>query len=219
MEFSRIGKHTIKCVISEEELENMGYSVDDLMTNSERTQEFINYIFDMAEREFEIEFHPEIKTVRADFLPDHTISLVFSEQPAMNMLEHLKDIISELVGSITPEQLEKFRRDTQAEGAENKSEVIRVIALIYFLSMDQAVSFAKKVSFPKIPENALYRDGNDYVIVMDLSYCTEEEVTKLSMLTDEYADGIEVGTERRAYLEEHAKKIIETQAVETLRLL
>lgn len=33
MEFSRIGEHTIKCVISEEEIYDLGYTMDEIMSN------------------------------------------------------------------------------------------------------------------------------------------------------------------------------------------
>ncbi len=82
MEFSRIGEHTIKCVISEEEIYDLGYTMDEIMSNGERTQEFMNQIFDMASEEFGTDFNSGIKTVRADFLADHTLSLTFSEHPA-----------------------------------------------------------------------------------------------------------------------------------------
>lgn len=91
MEFSRIGEHTIKCVISEEEIYDLGYTMDEIMSNGERTQEFMNQIFDMASEEFGTDFNSGIKTVRADFLADHTLSLTFSEHPATEgMMEHLK---------------------------------------------------------------------------------------------------------------------------------
>ena len=98
MEFSRIGEHTIKCVISEEEIYDLGYTMDEIMSNGERTQEFMNQIFDMASEEFGTDFNSGIKTVRADFLADHTLSLTFSEHPATEgMMEHLKDIVNGLL--------------------------------------------------------------------------------------------------------------------------
>ena len=72
MEFQRVGQHTVKCLISEEEIYDLGYSIEEIMSNGERTQEFMNYIFDMAEQEFQMKFDMGVKTVRADFLPDHT---------------------------------------------------------------------------------------------------------------------------------------------------
>ena len=95
MRFSRLGEHTIKCIISEDEIFDMGYTLDEIMSNGERTQEFMNCIFDKAEQEFQMRFDLGIKTVRADFLPDHTLSLTFSEHPTSSgMVEHLKNIVS-----------------------------------------------------------------------------------------------------------------------------
>ena len=81
MQFSRVGKHTIRCVISEQEILDMGYTMEEIMSNGERTQEFVNQIFDMAEQRFETKFDMGIKTVRADFMSDHTLALTFSEHP------------------------------------------------------------------------------------------------------------------------------------------
>ena len=52
MEFSRDGKHTIRCVISEDEILELGFTIDEIVSNGARTQEFMNQIFDMAEQEF-----------------------------------------------------------------------------------------------------------------------------------------------------------------------
>ena len=56
MKFSKIGKHTIRCVISEQEIQDLGYTIEEIMSNGERTQEFMNQIFDMAEQSFETKF-------------------------------------------------------------------------------------------------------------------------------------------------------------------
>lgn len=122
MEFSRIGEHTIKCVISEEEIYDLGYTMDEIMSNGERTQEFMNQIFDMASEEFGTDFNSGIKTVRADFLADHTLSLTFSEHPATEgMMEHLKDIVNGLLNSLRP-RLQRMRKIKKA-GQLQKSRI------------------------------------------------------------------------------------------------
>ena len=89
MEFSRVGEHTIRCVISEQEIEEMGYSLEDLMTNSEKSQTFMNQIFDMAEQEFQMNFDLGIRTVRADFLPDILWFLICCKGSALQKLKNL----------------------------------------------------------------------------------------------------------------------------------
>ena len=76
MEFSRIGEHTIKCVISEEEIYDLGYTMDEIMSNGERTQEFMNQIFDMASEEFGTDFGNQDCESRF-FGGSHTFSDIF----------------------------------------------------------------------------------------------------------------------------------------------
>lgn len=218
MEFSRMGKHTIKCVITEEEIFDMGYTLDEIMSNGERTQEFMNNIFDLAEQEFQTKFDMGIKTVRADFLPDHTLSLTFSEHPAGNgMMEHLKDIVNGLLNSIPSEKWEEISKRNEAE--QNQDDPVKVIVLFKFNEMDTVIRFSKQVTLSELPENALYKYNNEFYLFMDLSDCTENEVMKLSMTTDEYANDIQVGPKRKAFMDEHAEIILREHAIENLRQL
>lgn len=226
MEFSRIGEHTIKCTITEQEISDLGYTVEDILSNGERTQEFMNRIFDLAEKEFQTKFDLGIKTVRADFMSDHTLSLTFSEHPASGMVEHLKDIIGGLIGSFAKEKmgdfsqaLAKAKGELPEEQDEQSEEKIRVYAIFTFDSLEIVNAYAKRIDLTVLPENALYKWEDKYVMIIDLSHCTEEEVRRLSVLTDEYASKVEVGAQRRAFLMEHAKCVIKEQAIEQLQML
>ena len=110
MEFSREGNHIIRCVITEEEIEELGYTIDDIISNGARTQEFMNRIFDMAEQELDAKFDMGVKSVRADIMPDHTISLTFSEHPgAEGMMSHIKDIVNGLLNTIPKEKWDEIK--------------------------------------------------------------------------------------------------------------
>lgn len=219
MEFQRVGQHTVKCLISEEEIYDLGYSIEEIMSNGERTQEFMNYIFDMAEEEFQMKFDMGVKTVRADFLPDHTISLTFSEHPASgDMMEHLKDIVNGLLNSV-PEEKWKELKEQSANEAGVDAEAIHVVVLLKFKDLDTAARFAKHMNFKKMPPSSLYKHSGDCYIIMDLSHMTENEVKALSMLTDEYVTDIEAGSQRAAFIEEHGERIIGKNAVEMLAQL
>lgn len=131
MKFSRIGKHTIRCVISEKEITDLGYTLEEIMSNGERTQEFMNEIFDLAEQRFETKFELGVKTVRADFLADHTLSLTFSEHPGSeDMMEHLKDIVNGLLSSI-PQQ-----KWNEISEAKKKQEDQDVAEYLFFLCLN-----------------------------------------------------------------------------------
>ena len=143
MKFSKIGKHTIRCVISEQEIQDLGYTIEEIMSNGERTQEFMNQIFDMAEQSFETKFELGIKTVRADFMSDHTLALTFSEHPGSDeMMEHLKDIVNGLMNAI-PQQ--KWAQINEARQNEGNPDQVPVYATIVFADFDRLLRYAKNI--------------------------------------------------------------------------
>ena len=151
MEFSRIGEHTIKCVISEEEIYDLGYTMDEIMSNGERTQEFMNQIFDMASEEFGTDFNSGIKTVRADFLADHTLSL--------------KDIVNGLLNSLPAEAAEN-EKNKKGRTTAKKQDMVSVVMFI-FEKFDVAVRFAKMIKGLPMPFSQLFKFEGEYFMSMD----------------------------------------------------
>ena len=220
MKFRKDEKNRIHCVITEEEIENLGYSIDEIISNGARTQEFMNRIFDMAEDELQIKFEMGIKTVRADLLPDHTLSLTFSSHPASEgVLEHIKDIVSGLMNSIPQKKWEELASQKVENEDIPKDENAKIIVLLAFEEMDTMIRFAKQAPAIALPFNELYKFEDAYFLMMDLSYSKEEDVKKLSAVIDEYATDIFVGSEKRAFICEHGKVIMKETAIETLRLI
>lgn len=223
MEFSREGNNVIRCVISEQEIEELGYTIDDIISNGARTQQFMNEIFDMAEQEFNTKFELGIKSVRADILPDHTISLTFSEHPgAEGVMDHIKDIVNGLLNTIPKQKWDEIKA-IKGKGAEVREVLsendknLRIIVLFAFDDLDTLMRYAKQVQQEPLPFNQLYKLDGIYFLMMDMTTCSEEEAKRLSALTDEYAADIFVGAEKRAFIYEHGKEIIKERALETLR--
>jgi len=219
MEFSRDGK-TIRCVISEEEIEELGYTIDDIISNGVRTQEFMNQIFDMAEEEFQTKFDLGIKAVRADILPDHTISLTFSEHPGSEgMMEHIKDTVNGLLNTIPKQKWDEIKaikeNDKNKDGTDENPP--KIIILFAFEDLDILIRYAKHVQMDTMPFNQLYKLDDIYFLMVDMTDCEELEVKRLSALTDEYATDIFVGAEKRAFIYEHGKPILTDRALEQLR--
>lgn len=221
MEFSREGNNIIRCVISEEEIEELGYTIDDIISNGRRTQQFMNQIFDLAEQEFDTKFELGIKSVRADILPDHTISLTFSEQPGTEgVMDHIKDIVNGLLNTIPKQKWDEIKaiKDSGIQSAETEQDTVaKIIVLFAFEELDILMRYAKQVVVEQLPFNQLYKFDGIYFLMMDMTDSKEEDVRKLSALTDEYAADIFVGAEKRAFIYEHGKEILKERAIEQLR--
>lgn len=218
MEFSRVGKNTINCLITEDEIQDLGFTVEEIVTNAERTQAFMNQIFELAEREFEIKFEMGVKTVQVEFRSDHTLSLTFSEYPAAEgMMEHLRDIIGGLLSAIPPEKLLGAKGQLAAAGDTDLAKEIFV--MLNFAEMDTVIRFAKSIQVTELPKSWLVKEKGAYYLVMELKGYPENEMKRLSLLSDEYASVVEVGEKRWAYLREHGKMVITGNALESLREL
>lgn len=219
MEFSRIGKHTIRCVISEDEISDLGFTLEEIMKNGERTQEFMNQIFDMAEQRFETKFEMGIKTVRADFMSDHTLSLTFSEYPGTEgVVEHLKDIVNGLLNSIPRQKWEEIQEQKQKNTTKSDDD-LGVIVTLVFDSLDILIRYSKMVTLSSYPPNTLYKYKNEYMLIVDFRDMDEEQVKRMSAVTDEYAKDILVGNERKAHIVEHGEVILKECALEQLKEL
>jgi adapter protein MecA 1/2 len=187
------------------------------MSNGERTQEFMNEIFDLAEQRFETKFELGIKTVRADFMSDHTLSLTFSEHPGSDeMMEHLKDIVNGLINSIPQQRWDEIH---EAKRGGELQEDVRILIALVFREMDILIRFTKQIPLDIFAPSKLYKYRDEYMLILDLSELTEEAVKRLSNLADEYATDILVGAERKSFIEEHGEAILKTHAIETLREL
>lgn len=220
MEFSREGNNIIRCVISEEEIEELGYTIDDIISNSSRTQQFMNQIFDLAEQEFDTKFELGIKSVRADIMPDHTISLTFSEHPGTEgVMDHIKDIVNGLLNTIPKQKWDEIKgiKEKGVLDSKDNTEVPKIIVLFAFEELNILMRYAKQVQVDNIPFNQLYKFEGIYFLMMDMTDSQEADVRKLSALTDEYAADIFVGAEKRAFIYEHGEVILKERAIEQLR--
>ena len=222
MEFSREGNNIIRCVISEEEIEELGYTIDDIISNSSRTQQFMNQIFDLAEQEFDTKFELGIKSVRADIMPDHTISLTFSEHPGTEgVMDHIKDIVNGLLNTIPKQKWDEIKgiKEKGVLDSKDNTEVPKIIVLFAFEDLNILMRYAKQVQVDNIPFNQLYKFEGIYFLMMDMTDSQEADVRKLSALTDEYAADIFVGAEKRAFIYEHGEVILKERAIEQLRAI
>jgi adapter protein MecA 1/2 len=129
------------------------------------------------------------------------------------MMEHLKDIVNGLINSIPQQRWDELQDSKNPDQQDD----VRVLVTIVFSEMDVLIRFARQITLPEMPPSALFRLKTEYMLLLNLTELSEDEVKTLSALTDEYATDIQIGAERMSYIEEHAEAIILGNALETLR--
>ena len=96
MVFRRINDTTINCIITEEDLNEHGIHLDDLFERKKEAVEFIRGVLAEASRTENFNIQSEYTSMKIAVLPDHTISLTISEDPAQSkMIRDAKGLIGQ----------------------------------------------------------------------------------------------------------------------------
>ncbi|MCC8167961.1 MAG: adaptor protein MecA [Clostridiales bacterium] len=216
IEFRKMGEHTITCHVSEDEVIAMGFSMEEIITEGNRTQEFMNQVFMMAEQELDIKFTLGVKTVQMECHSDRTLTLTFSEHPTEEIMGRIKELVGGLLGSLSPERLKELEEMAAEMGDEDDDEDNIIIAL-RFGSLDKVIRFARRLQLTNMPESELIRYQDSLYLLIDTEGCQNSEIRALLMMADEYDVRHDFADTRLSFINEHGTSVIDTCALECLR--
>ena len=114
MKITRIDYQTVNCIITEEDMDEQGVCLEDLLTQKDSALEFLKEILSRAAEE--VGYHPvgNMTSMQAIVLSDGSISLTISENPASNLRQML-ELITERMGVHLPERILKEIGDAPEE--------------------------------------------------------------------------------------------------------
>lgn len=67
MEIEHIGDNKIRCALTEQEIESLGYDIDEIIANSEITQEFMHTVLELVEEQEHIQMEGISPMVKRSF--------------------------------------------------------------------------------------------------------------------------------------------------------
>ena len=151
MTFWKVSDTRMNCLITEAEIAALGYSLEDLTQDRERTEEFLNLLLKKGKEVLGLNTDNGIQGFYGAFLPDRSLMLSISCQ-AENSLESIQKDGSEASGMlIEPDSSEK--------------ETVRW--QILFPSLDNAIDFCKILGYGQASESRLYKDDGVYYLMVD----------------------------------------------------
>ncbi|SEP91209.1 MULTISPECIES: adaptor protein MecA [Butyrivibrio] len=139
MKFNRVDDTRVECIISEEDLEEYGIGLQDLLTKKKEAMDFLREIIEKAEEE--VDFKPidgAMMPMQVTVTPDKRISITLSEDPdgtIQDLLEKLtkdagirfpKNFLEELGDAPEPERIERINEYLQHlhEVNDEKNDII-----------------------------------------------------------------------------------------------
>ena len=201
MTFWKVSDTRMNCLITEAEIAALGYSLEDLTQDRERTEEFLNLLLKKGKEVLGLNTDNGIQGFYGAFLPDRSLMLSISCQ-AENSLESIQKDGSEASGMlIEPDSSEK--------------ETVRW--QILFPSLDNAINFCKILGYGQASESRLYKDDGVYYLMVDFPN-TEDGNKKAQLIISacEFGGMVEKDAISEAYLNEHEKCLLNKDAINIL---
>lgn len=139
MEFERIGKNTVQCHMTVEEMNEYGLHIEDFFTNQEKSREFLEHLVEKAEEEIGYEVESGMISMQLMRMPDDSLIITFSdkgEEGIQNMLSQLQNLAGMMdekgAGAITAESAaasettdEEVMKEFHRRCKEGKEELAR----------------------------------------------------------------------------------------------
>lgn len=236
MEIKRLGENKIRCALTEEEIKDMGFEIDEIIGNGDTTQQFMRLVLSLVEEQENINIENISPMVKAELLSDHSMAITFGGDSDLSFKD-LMNTINQLMGQMTPEKMEEFKnlsreekqdmvdaflekrqKEEKKEAKKEKPKQPMTCALV-FSSFDKVVKMCHACFQERIPESSLYKLEGEYFLVMDFSNFAKEEMRTFAFAAVEYDDGRFSNEGQIAYIVEHGQSIVRKEAIQTLMAL
>ena len=227
MDIKRLNDNQIRCALTEAEIEEMGFSIDDIIGNGETTQKFMRVVLEKVEEQETIDVELFSPMVRAELLPDHSMAITFggiTEEEKKGMFGKILEMMNQMAGkteaSTEPgcqgcedkeeEVFEQKLEDTADEEVFKKSTQLALAGN----SIEDAVRMSKLfLGKEKVPQSSLYKMNDKYYLIMEFKGFSKNEIKLLAVTAVEY-DNARIATPAGiAYIKEHGKCILVKDAI------
>lgn len=99
MDFERIGRNTVQCHMTVEEMHEYGLGIEDFFTNQEKSRDFLEQLVERAGEEIGYEVESGMVSMQLVRLPDDSLIITFSDrgdeslQNVLNQIQNLAGMI------------------------------------------------------------------------------------------------------------------------------
>lgn len=237
MKIERIDDKTVKCFLSNEELEEYDIDYKDFVTRSDKAKEVVQEIIEQAEEEVGYKPPEYAFDLQIMMLPDEGLVLVFSEkEPLENKngaqllqaLQEMKRVFEEKKAEINANLEKSAQAEEASENAKNgkgkkgkkgAAEAQKPqFAIFAFRNIGRVIEYAAVLPANLRINSTLYRmeDGTCYVYVQK-GGASYERYSRACIQAMEFAALYAADEQKIRYLEEHGECLIREKALKKLR--
>jgi adapter protein MecA 1/2 len=217
MRFKRISTDTVRCIVTKDELEENGLEMDDFLSNTGRTEDFLRKMITQAQEEVGFKVQGGPMTIQVAVLAENTLALTFSEKQSGNFLELLESLRAAM------NNLSNAVNEKVQEQAGNTPASEKDTFLLEFDDLDALSAFCAG-----LPENSeeglamdseLYRmeDEGTYCLILHRGLLDEKGVCRIMSASIEFMDELSVDETQVAYIREHGTCVLKNHAISQMQ--
>ncbi len=229
MKFEKMDNGSLRCTLTQDDLEQNGVGLDDFFSNTPNAREFLEKLIRIAEEEVGYKTTGNMMSIQAAIMSEDEIVLTFSESQVSSaeIIEHIRNMFgspeTKGQGNHEPDVKDHILKEAKGEEAEDDEgeEEEGYAYLLTFQSFSGVRKFCQILPKNTKAKSRLYYldQRKQYFLWADLNESARGYVYEFVAASMEYAKSIEKDGIRRNFLDEHADIIIKNKALETLKRL
>lgn len=230
MKIERVDDKTVKCFLSNEELEEYDITYKDFVIRSEKAKEIVEEIIEQAEEEVGYQPPKFAFDLQIMVLPEKGMVLTFSEREPesgdaefdankaalIDCLKEMKDMIQEKKKAMYQEGSGDGKGIREAQEAVQKARP--EFAVFAFAQLRDVLHFASVLPGNLRIESALYEMDGSYYLYLTRGSASYKRYSRTCVQALEFAGLYAADAAKVEYLQEHAECLIADHAVKKLRL-
>lgn len=121
MDFRRIDKNTVQCRLTEDEMLEYGFQIEDFFTDQEKAREFLEQIVERAGEEIGYEAEGGMVSMQLMRLPDNSLNITFSDRnpdSLQGMLQHIQQMAGMIDEQAAEDILAHLQKEEKALNAD-----------------------------------------------------------------------------------------------------
>ena len=222
MRIERVDDKTVKCFLSNEELQEYQIDYKDFITRSDKAREIVHEIMEQAKEEVGYTPPKFAFDLQIMMVPDQGMLLTFSEKDPFEGKDAgpLLDCLKEMQQALTKglENRDAAPREA-AEPSGQKPEPVRSTEAVFvFEHMQELMDYAAVLPRTLRVFSSLYRVDGQYFLYMEKGRAAYEKYSKACVQALEHAVGYGAGEDRMTYVREHGECLIAENALRKLHI-
>lgn len=230
MKIERIDDKTVKCFISNEELEEFDITYKDFITRSEKAKEVVEEIIEQAIEEVGYKPPQFAMDMQIMMMPEKGMVLTLSEKtpediknnPAlMDYLKEMRKTLEEHFGGM----IETHGLPVGGDGAQAGEDATKNtenkqpdFAIFKMNSLRDLTDYARILPKNLRVESCLYVDKGEYYLFLQKGHASYKRYSRACVQALEYGVLFGATEDKIVYLDEHAECLIPEKAIAKLRL-